>query len=435
MTKRSVVWGKQFSWLPQYVSSPSTLEELRQSILEAKAGGYKIRVIGSLHSLNELCKTSGMQIYTDKLDKILEIDKALLTVKVEGGIKIKNLLESLAKEGLTLPNQGYIEEQSIAGAIATATHGSGKTGTFSGFIKEIELVDANAQIHRLTQETNPHLFSAAIVNLGCLGIVYSLKLRCIPLPKLHLSKVRGNLADTLKALPQLLKENDYFQIMLDPYSDQVFTWRYKKTTAPLFRQTWYQFRRNIVKCMGILTIDYLPTPYKTLPLLLKIFMFFSSFRSCVDYSYRILSPADEGHYIEEEIAVPFERFEEALTATRKVIDSYTEQGKCMVGIILIRFVEADNTGYLSPTLNQKTVYISLITIPKKGYENLFKDFENALYPFGGRPHWGKVNFLTKERVQELYKDNYDKFVEVRRKLDPEGLFSNELIDGLFNPES
>jgi FAD/FMN-containing dehydrogenase len=433
MTKRSVVWGKQFSWTPEDVSLPSNLEELRHSILEAKSRGYKIRVIGSLHSLNELCKTSGMQIYTDKLDKILEIDKTHLTVKVEGGIKIKTLLETLAKEGLTLPNQGYIEEQSIAGAIATATHGSGKTGTFSSFVEEIDLVDANAQIHHLSRESTPHLFSAAIVSLGCLGIVYALKLKCIPLPKLHLSKVRGNLADTLKNLPQLLKENDYFQIVIDPYSDQVFTWRYKKTDAPVSRQKWYQFRRSIVKCMGILTIDYLPTPFKTLPWLLKVYMLFSSFKSCVDYSYRILSPADEGHYIEEEIAVPFERFEEALAETRKVIDTYSQQNKYMVGIILIRFVEPDQSGYLSPSLNQKTVYISLITIPKKGYENLFRDFENALYRFGGRPHWGKFNFLTKERVRELYKDQYDKFVEVRHKLDPESLFSNDWIDAIFNP--
>lgn len=429
MAKRQT-WGKHAIWHPCEAIYPTSLEELRRIVEKARGEHAKMRVAGSLHSLNLLCATSGIQIHTDKLCRVLVIDKTQRTVKVESGIKIKKLLEMLAKENLTLPNQGYIVEQSVAGAIATATHGSGKTGTFSSFIQEIELLDANGRLHQLTPNTDPHLFSAAVVNLGCLGIVYSVTLKCIPLEKLHLTKAVAKLA-TLASLPDLLTKYDYFQFILNPYSDDVLIWHYQKTKENIHHRWLFKLNWLLIKLLAVISFDFLKPPYWLMPLNIKIYMKISPFKSCVDYSYQLLSPADEGHYIEEEIAIPLNHLEKALTVTRNLVDRYSQKKIRPVAVILVRFANPDEFGYLSPALRRDTAYISLIAISKSGYRELFKEFEISLYQFEGRPHWGKAHSLTKERIESLYGDNYARFKEARRELDPEGLFANEYIETLF----
>lgn len=424
-------WGNYQTWFPKNIVYPTSLKELRQIVSDAKTSNAKIRLAGSLHSMNSLCVTDETQIETGKLCRVLSIDRTKLTVKVEGGIIIKKLLKILAKNGLTLANQGYIVDQSIAGAIATATHGSGKTGTLSSFIEEIELLDAEGNLRVLTKETTLHLFSAAIVNLGCLGIVYSLTLRCIPLEKVVLSKIKSDVSTTFRELPSLLKENDYFQFAIDPYSDTLIRWEYKITQEDLKNRGKYYLKWLLVKTLAVLSFDLFTPPYWLVPSSIKLYMAASQLKSCIDYSYKLLSPADEGHYIEEEIAVPFDDLKEALHLTRQIVDHYRTKKVCLVAVILIRFCEADPLGYLSPANNRQTAYISLISIAKEGYKQLFNDVETALSRYKGRPHWGKYHTLTRERVIDLYGNDYQSFMSARHELDPKGLFLNEYLQHFF----
>lgn len=432
MTYVNYVWGKYRSWSPAEIYTPSTLEELREIIVRAKAKNAKIRTAGSFHSLNDLCATNSIQIHTENLNRVLNIDKIRPSIKVQGGIKIKNLLQILAGSGLTLPNQGYIVEQSIAGAIATATHGSGNTGTLSSFVEEIELLDAYGTLRTLSPTSNEHLFSAAVVGLGCLGIVYSVTLRCIRLPRLHLSRSKSIVSETLKQLPDHLHRNDYFQFAIDPYSDELITWGYQKTIEGYSHQWLYKLKWLLIKGLAVWSFDIFPTPNWLMPFTLKIWLAVAPLKSCIDDSYKLLSPDDEGHYTEEEIAVPIEHLEKALETTRSIIDRWSSNKKRMVAVILVRFAKPDAFGYLSPALGRQTAYISLITIKKKEHLELFKEFESAMYQYEGRPHWGKVHFLNKDRIAQLYGSNFVKFLEARKELDPEGLFSNDYVDSFLN---
>lgn len=419
-------------WRPKKVCYPSSLEDLRNEILSAKASGSKIRAAGSLHSFNDLCATTEIQIHTDKLNKVLAIDKANLKIRVEGGIKIANLLDILAEQDLTLPNQGYITKQSIAGAIATATHGSGKTGTMSSFVEEIELVDANGDLHILNCQTNDHLFSAALVNLGCLGIVYALTLRCIPLYKLLLTKTKLSLTEALERLPGILKECDHAMLYLDPYGEDALLCTYQKTEDNIRHRWRYRWKRLISKILATASFDYLPSPAWVFPILPKIYINFNSNFSCIDYSHQLLSPADEGTYVEEEIAIPIEYLKPALKEARELISQWGQNSPLMVGIIVVRFTGEDLKGYLSPSLKQSSAYLTYITVIKKGYRSLFKAFETSMSKYKGKPHWGKIHTLTKEKAAELYQDNYFRFLAAKHQLDPDGLFSNDYIERLFD---
>lgn len=428
MANKVQIWGKSASWRPQKMVYPSSVDELQEVLVATRKADSKLRVAGSLHSMNTLAATSGTQVFLDHLSKIQEI--ASNRVKVQAGIKIKDLVKILAQHNLALPNQGYITEQTIAGAIATATHGSGSTGTLSSFVQELELIDAFGTLHSLSPERDAHLFSAAVTHLGCLGIVSSITLKCIPAQKLRLTRTKGLLAPTLNQLPELLNRYPYFQIYLDPYSDRVLTWCLEPTHDAPKKRWEYGAKWMIIKSLATASMDFMPNPSWWVPQIFKIFRILSPIQDCVDEGYKILSPADEGHYIEQEIALPFEKLESALFAARTVINTFKNQGNCCIILQLIRFAEPDPYGYLSPAHNRKTAYISHITINKKGYLEIFQEVEKALYQFGGRPHWGKVNFLTQERALDLYGNNLTLFQQVRRQLDPEGIFSNAYCDKL-----
>ncbi|MCE5319350.1 MAG: FAD-binding protein [Parachlamydia sp.] len=425
MTYNREVWGKYSAWHPQQVIYPSDLEQLQEAV---RSAGSNMRAAGSLHSMNDICATPGIQIHTDELNQLLELKSE--KVKVQGGIKIWDLQEQLRLNGLTLPNQGYIREQSIAGATATATHGSSlATGTLSSFIEEIELVEVSGILRRLSPQNDAHLFSAAVVSLGCLGVIYSLTLRCIPDRNLHLTKAKGRLVPTLEQLPALLTENDYFQFMISPYDDTVMTFGYRRTEEACRKEWGYRARRLIVKALAVSAMDLFYIPAWFAPQLFRILATVSPI-DCIGPG-EILSPADEGHYVEQEIAVPLDKLEEALAVTRGIVDHYSSRSVRPLILQLIRFAKKDLYGYLSPALDRDTAYISHISIAKEGYMELFKDVEMALYAFEGRPHWGKVHFLTKERAMQLYGNNYTLFREARQQLDPSGRFSNAYTDRIF----
>lgn len=432
MSNKIYSWGKAQTWYPTEIYTPETIDEIREILAKAKLAKVCVHVLGGLHSMNDIAITSGYMIRTEKLCKILNIDKDKLTVRVEGGILIHDLIHVLMKEGLTLPNQGYITEQAVAGAIATATHGSGLTGTISSFVQEIELLDADGRLHLLNPDTNPHLFSAACVHLGCLGIIYSVTLKCVPLFKLHLTKHHDRLDHILKNLDAFREKYPFFQVALDPYSDNAMVWKYSYTKEPCQNEWNYKLRKLAVKGLSWLIFDsgIKPAAWTVGPGM-KLYMSIAHIKSCVDYAPLLLSPADEGHYIEMEIAVPYEDYIPALMEVRKIVDRYYKQKICMPSVIFLRFADEDDRGYLSPAYKRKTGYISLINVVRPGYENFYKEIEETLYRYKGRPHWGKVHFLTKEKTIELYGDSYFSFVEAKKFLDPHNIFSNPFTKRIF----
>lgn len=422
-------WAKIEKWRPRKKVYPKSLEDIQEIIRSAQQKGLKIRPIGSLHSYNDICMTQDIQLYTDKLCKILSLDKNKMTVRVEGGIKIHALLDALAKEGVTLPNQGYIRQQSIAGAISTATHGSGNCrngGTLISFIEELELVDANGKLHVLNPKVNEHLFNAAVVNLGCLGVIYALTLRIIPLYKLRLTQFFSTFNEVIRQYPDWLKTYDFVQLFFNPYTDDTSVRLYKKTEENI--QNVGMARRNKWTIRMLMNaFNWIGMPQFIVHNWPKIIVKMSF----VDESHRILSPEDLGRYVEEEISMPLEHLENALIETRNIIRKHHESHPFIVENISIRFVGRDPYGYLSPNLNQASFWMTLPSIVRKGYKEIFQEYENAMLKYNGRPHWGKINTLDQERLQKLYPHTYSKFVEAKKTLDPLGLFANDYIHRLF----
>ncbi len=383
------------------IATPHTVQELIAVVEQAKQEKKTIRPYGSSHSWSDIVCTSDYLINTDKLNKIIAVDLEKKQVTVQAGIKVKHLNKELAKIGLCLSNQGAITEQSLAGVVSTATHGSGKTGTFASFITKVQLLTADGKIITVSETENSELFGAVRTSIGSLGIMTELTVQCEPLFKLHQEYKSSTWDDVLQEYKQLLANNDYMQFHWNVSNDAVEITMYNR--VPRTQNTKQSLSQKLKNM--------------------------SPFRD-TDYSYRMLSGVLLITYMEEEIAIPIDKFVEAAQAARELVRKEYQQ-TTMFSDILFRFVSAEKNNYLSPASDRDVVFFSITTSRTRGYERFYKEFYNLMLNYGGRPHWGKINYLTKEDAQKLYGDNFEKFVTIRKKLDPQGVFSNAFTKRIF----
>lgn len=431
-------WGQNQVCSPKDILCPSNLEEIKNIIKQASQENINIRFIGSGHSWSDLVCTNGYLINTDKLNKILSIDHKSCRVKVESGIKLKDLIPKLANEGLALSNQGFITEQSIAGATATATHGSGHTGTLSDFITQVELLDSQGNMHVISDKYNSEWLPATRVSLGALGFIYSMTIQCEPLFKLSHKRKLITLPEVLAMHENLYRANDYFMFMLNPLTDTVLSYTSNKTAKPLKINYLNELKESIitskiVKYLGVRSCSIFPAIARQS---LENLLHAMEREEYIDYGYKILSPlrnpVSVSSYIEEEIAIPIEHFIPALLKARELYRRYSQAANGFIGVITCRFAPAQYTCYLSPSFGRETAYITINILSYfSEYENFFKEFESIMAPYSGRPHWGKFHHLDKEKIIKLYGDNAVKYNNIRKKLDPDNIFANNFIKRCF----
>ena len=202
-------WTKNIKAKPSELVTPKTLSELQSVVTKAK----KIKAIGSGHSFSPCAHTNETMIKTDGLKRILEVDRKNMRVKVEAGIKLYELNESLFQLGFSLPSLGDVDRQALAGALATGTHGTGmRYGSFSdeALVHAMELVLADGSVLELSADrpSDARLLKAARLGLGVLGVVYSVTVNVIAARNLELHSRLLSLDEALETRNYL--ENDHF---------------------------------------------------------------------------------------------------------------------------------------------------------------------------------------------------------------------------------
>lgn len=386
-------WAKNLVCHPEKIFYPSSKQELSNIIKNAYHNKKTIRAVGTNHSWSPIACAEYL-VNMDKLNKILKVDKSTQEVQVEAGIKIYELNEKLEKIGLNLPNQSFTQSQSLFGNIATGTHGSGNTGTFASFITALELVMSDGSIKKISAQENLEEFAAAGVSFGCLGIVYSVTLLCVPAFNVVSSTLEMDWSEASQKYQELIKKHDFVQISWNPKTGKATI--YIKDTANLHENT---------------TSD------------------------ASGPSYIILTGAtyttDPSIYFEEEISIPVEHLPAAVNDLEKLIKKYTGQKfNAQDAGYLFRFVKTDKQSYLSPTALRESVFISITTDSIN--KEFFKEFEDLMMQYQGRPHWGKMNFLNNKKVKNLYGENFDKFNKIRKQFDPNNLYLNKYTKQIFD---
>ncbi len=214
-------WAKDQVCAPSAIARPTSEAELAEIVACAAQRGERVRAVGSGHSFTDCACTDGLMIDMTGLQRVIDADPATGLVTIEGGAKLHSLGPQLAERGLGLENQGDIDAQSITGATATATHGTGaRFPNLSARIVSLRLVTAGGDILNLSEGDD---YLAARVSIGALGVISQVTVQTVPLFTLHRHDEPRPLTETLERLDEHVDANDHFEFFVFPHGDMALT--------------------------------------------------------------------------------------------------------------------------------------------------------------------------------------------------------------------
>src|SRR6185295_12072302 len=226
-------WAGDQACSPHEILRPRSLEQLAEAIGVAAATGRTVSVAGSGHSFTEAALTGGTLIDAAALSGIVDADRSSGLVKVGAGTVLAELNEELHRLGLAMENLGDIDRQTVAGAIATGTHGTGaKLRNISSQVEAMELVLADGSTREVSAGGDPDLLRAARVSIGALGAVSAVTLRCVPAFTLHRVDTPTPREEVLDAFLKRADENDHFELFTFPYADSALVLERNRTDEP-----------------------------------------------------------------------------------------------------------------------------------------------------------------------------------------------------------
>lgn len=424
-------WSHTLEFRPRQFCKPRTEAEVVDLVNAARARSGCLRTQGAGHSFSQLLPTEDTLVSLDDLDDGgLEVGQDQ-QVTVSAGARIKELVQRLAARGLGLQNMGSITEQSIAGATATGTHGTGLgLGSLSTQIVGATLVDGQGNV--VVLDKGDSRLKAASLSVGALGILTNVRLQCVDHYRLEYNAYVGKFDEVMANLDTLAKENV-----------RVLLW----WLVPLFK------RDDVViitknppawpaGILGMAEDRAAPPPLgvSATPLdkrsdALWTFVaaqgmgggkgFKRIWHMEDDYSRILTLPLLPIFHTECEYAIPYAETVPAMQALRKIVEENDFDLKLPVEV---RFTAADDI-LLSPANKGPVCFIGAST--EKNTAEVFARFEPLMRRHGGRPHWGKHFTLTRDDIKGLYGKAYDDFVAIREAFDPDRVFANSLLLEIF----
>jgi FAD-linked oxidoreductase len=391
-----------------------------------------VRVVGSGHSFTPLVQTDDVLMSLDGVQGIESIDKERGTATVLGGTWLRSLGNALLEQGLAQENLGDIDEQSIAGAISTGTHGTGiRFGSIATQVEGLTLVTAAGELLECSPEQNPDVFKAAQVSLGALGVIAKVTLRVVPAQRLHYVSHRERLDNCLANLERYKQENSHFEFFWFPYSDWVQAKFLNETEAQANAGGfWSNFNQVVLEngLFGLLSecSRLMPGTAKTISQISA-----SGITSVdeVDYSHRVYATPRAVRFQEMEYNIPAAL---APNVLREIQNCINRKQFAVNFPVECRFVHSDDI-WLSPAYERESCYLAVHMYKGMPFQSYFQNIEAIFRRYQGRPHWGKMHTRTAEELAQLYPHWHD-FRRVRATLDPHGIFLNEYLRKLFDAD-
>lgn len=425
-------WAGDQSCTPSELVRPRGREELAEAIVAAGAAGRRVSVAGAGHSFTEASLTDDSMVDLGTLDGVIEADRASGLVKVGAGATIAQLNEELARLGLAMENLGDIDRQTIAGAISTATHGTGaKLRNISSQVEALELVLADGSVRELTTAEGPELLRAARVSVGALGAITAVTLRCVPAFTLHRVDTPCPREEVLDSFQERADAHDHFELFTFPYADSALVLERNRTEdPPRPRGRVAAFLNDIV--IENWALEAVSAAGKLFPRAIPSFSRFAAWLAsggqATDRSDKIFANERRVRFTEMEYGVPREHGPEAV---RRVIE-WVRGNRYRVFFPIEMRVVAGDDALLSPSHERDTAYIAVHQYRGMEWRPYFEAVEEIMNEYGGRPHWGKRHFQTAATLSERY-PRWADFQAARDELDPNRVFTNEYAARVLGP--
>lgn len=421
-------WAGNQRCVPIEVYEPASTEEVAGIVRRAAAANQRVKVIGGAHSFTDVAMTDGHLLSLDAMNRIIGVGGVEgLEVTVQAGIRLDDLNDELAKRGLALPNLGDIDQQSIAGAVSTATHGTGAGhGNIATTIVGLELVTGDGSIRRADEEHDAELLRVARVGLGALGVVTEVTLRCVPAFNLHAVETIEPLVDVLSDFGRVMHATDHVEFYWMPGARRCQVKRNSRTSDPAQPQSKIDYVRDkwIAENLAFGTVCRVGRRFpKAAPKIAKLITSAASEREFVDRSDRIFCSPRKVRFVEMEYGVPFDAIPDAIGRIALLVESLPFPP---LFPIEVRASAGDDIP-LSTANGRASGWIAVHQYVGAPYESYFQGVENIMNDYAGRPHWGKMHFQSAATLAHRYPE-WDTFQSARSELDPGGTFANAYTD-------
>ncbi|MBT1690291.1 D-arabinono-1,4-lactone oxidase [Dawidia soli] len=390
-------WSGSLRFTPREYVCPESEDALATAIRHGHAAGKKVRLAAAGHSSSPLVATPDVLLHLHHFKGLVSYDAAQRTATFRAGTLVHEANAALQQVGLALFNTGDVDVQTLAGAIATGTHGSGRAlQNLASMLQAVRMIDYEGDVRLFSEGEHADAMRALRVSLGALGIFTEITVSVLPLFRLRRLEL---CTDTESCL-------EHFDALADENRNVDFYW-YPRSDGTKIR---------VLNEPGRGTASF-PANFR-----------------CVDdeegFVGEILPRKRTLKFDEMEYALPRDAGMACFQAVRKRIKD--KHRRVVAWRVLYRTIAADQN-YLSPHYGRESVSISLHHNAGLPFEAFFNDIEPIFRAHGGRPHWAKKHNLRAADLRGLYPE-WNTFQAIRKSFDPEGCFISSHLSELLDPD-
>lgn len=396
-------WAGNVTAKPRQLYVSECESDLINVVSEARIKGHKIRAVGTGHSFSPLCATNDFSVSLVDRQACSMLDNS--TATIWAGTKIGTAAAALWEQGFSFENQGDIDVQSLAGAVSTGTHGTGRMfGSFSKKTIAQRLVTADSSVLEVDDELEPDLLRATTLSVGLLGLISEINLQVSP--RYHLRE-QTQIVDVEVCF-------DTFDALHESHRNIEFYW------VPGVDQC-------VIKTINITDDDDLTADDGAeLPPLGTIERYLRPARA--NRAYLVYRNIRTVPFLEMEYSVPIGSGIECVREIRQLMRNHFPEKTWVVEYR----AQAEDNLMLSPAFGRPVAAISVHDEPGvHRSDDYFRACENIFIAYDGRPHWGKLCFLSPQQRADLFPD-FESFSRIRQRLDPDGMFLNDYLRPLFD---
>ncbi len=416
-------WSGGLSANPAGRFAPSSEDELIE-FLKSTAG--KLRPVGSGHSFSPLVPTDGHLIVIDQLSGILAHDPDAMQTTVGAGSRLGDLGPALDQAGQAMMNLPDIDRQTLAGATATGTHGTGVRFTnLSGYVRDMRLITPAGQVIEVNEASDSDLFNAARVSLGALGVVTRMTLQNRSPFRLKARTWMQETEEVLENFDTSAAAHRHFEMFPLTHSDYASVLAIDETDEPVNNPV----AEDDGSAGAFAALALLP-PGMRRPIINGIAAL-SQPSEFVDQSWKVLTNIRNSRFNEMEYSVPIEAGADCL---REVLKTIADKKIDVVFPLEYRYVAPDDIWLSMSYGDHGHAAISIHRMASEDYRPYFNEIEPIFWKYGGRPHWGKVHSLGYRQLKELY-PHFQDFADMRAEMDPEGRLLNDHLSHIFGVAS
>jgi alditol oxidase len=407
--ERLTNWAGNVAFRPAAVHHPASVAEVQQ----LAARSHRIRAIGTGHSFSPVADTAGDMVFLDRMPAVVDVDSAARQVRVSAGLRYSDIAPRLQDAGVALANLASLPQISVAGAIATGTHGSGNDNLgLAAAATGLELVTGGGDLATVRRDTDPDIFPGLVVALGRCGIVTAVTLATVPAFTIRQwVSLDVPFAEVIARFGEI-SSAAYSVSMFTGWRDQTMTQIWLKRAGELAEAPPEGWPGGRLATADVHPVPGLPaascTPQRGRP---------GPWHERLPH-FRPECIPSAGRELQSEYLLDRVHAGDALAALAGIGELLAP----VVQVSEVRTVAADDL-WLSPAFERDSVALHFTWVPDPAaVAPVLARVEGTLAAWAPRPHWGKVSLLTSAAVADLY-PKMDDFRRLTARLDPNGVFT------------